>query len=58
MSKKQLTRIYISAAFILAAALAIAAKGGSDKVESKEDKALWLAMMWFVDQYYFEGVGP
>ncbi len=39
MSKKQLTRIYISAAFILAAVLAIAAKGGSDKVESKEDEA-------------------
>ncbi len=40
MSKKQLTRIYIPAAFILAAAVsAIAAKGGSDKVDSEEDKA-------------------
>ena len=40
MSKKQLIKIYIPAAFILAAAaLAIAAKGGSDKVDSEQDQA-------------------
>ena len=27
--------------------------------ESKEDKAIWLATMWFMDQLFFEGAcGP